>query len=327
MKFLIIDDEHELYKHMFLDILNNKNNEYDVKEIKRMIIPKALVPFYKFHFNARINRHLFLPFKDIWNPFYQIHKYKFNPKQKYCIIFLNGSIKQHFSKKYLQNLKRKNPNIKLVMIMYDSYSNPAAKRPIKLIPVFDKVFSFDKEDCEKNGLEYIYSTFSIPDSMILDSKYHSSAFFVGYGQGRLKTLQNTFKKISSQIDDCKFIISGVKEEEKEEIKGVEYNKLISYQEELKYAYNTDCIVEIIKKGQTGITLRTCEAIAFNKKLLTNNTCLKEMPFYDERYMQVFDDANEIDLSFLQENIKVKYTKNDYFSPINILKRLKEIFDN
>lgn len=327
MKFLIIDDEHELYKQMFMDVLNKKNNEYDVEEIKRIIIPKPLVPIYKLHFNAKINRHFFLPFKSIWNPFYQIHKYRFEPKQKYCIIFLNGSVKQHFSKKYLKDLKRKNPNIKLVMIMYDSFSNPAAKRPIKLIPEFDIVFSFDKEDCKKYGFEHIYSTFSIPDSVILDDKYHSSAFFVGYGQGRLKILQDTFKKISSKINDCKFIISGVKEEDKEEIKGLEYNTVISYQEELKYAYNTDCIVEILKKGQTGITLRTCEAIAFNKKLFTNNMSLKEMPFYDERYMYVFDDVNKIDFSFFNKKIKVKYTKNDYFSPINILKRLNEIFDN
>ena len=64
------------------------------------------------------------------------------------------------------------------------------------------------------------------------------------------------------------------------------------------AYNTDCIVEVVKEGQTGVSLRTCEAIAFNKKLLTNNVQIKEMPFYDSRFISVFTDSDEIDTEFV-----------------------------
>ena len=92
-----------------------------------------------------------------------------------------------------------------------------------------------------------------------------------------------------------------------------------------YSYNTECVVEIVREGQTVFTLRTCEAVAFNKKLLTNNKNLKNMPFYDERYMYIFDDVDDIDMNFLLNRDSVLYEKNDYFSPINILKRLDEIY--
>jgi hypothetical protein len=96
---------------------------------------------------------------------------------------------------------------------------------------------------------------------------------------------------------------------------------MAYDEELQMAYNTDCIVEVLKEGQSGISLRTCEAIAFNKKLITNNKSLLSMPFYDERYMRLFSCAEDIDIDFIKEKIDVKYDDTDYFSPLRILDQL------
>lgn len=325
MKYIIVDDEHELYKQMYSDILLKKSKKFDVEEIKRITIPTILKPFYKLHFSDKINSHFFIPLKSIWNRFYQLHQYDYKDSERYCIIFLNGTLRTHYSKKYFEKLKAKHTNIKLVMILYDSKTNPSSKRAYELIDVFDTIFSFDEADCKKYGFEYIYSTFSIPDFVKTNSKYYSSAFFIGYGQGRLNILKKTFQKITQKLDKCVFIIAGVNTKEQERIKGVKYNKTLSYKEELMYAYNTECVVEIVREGQTGVTLRTCEAVAFNKKLLTNNKNLKNMPFYDERYMYIFDDVDDIDMNFLLNRDSVLYEKNDYFSPINILKRLDEIY--
>lgn len=322
MKILVVDDEHELYKRMFSDLF--KETAYDIEEIPRMKIPVWLKPAYKMHFNDRINRHLWLPFKNIWNIFYTLHKYSFDDRETYYVLFMNGSLKYHFSRQYLKRLKSQHSNVKLVMILYDSFSNPTAKRSIRMIPEFDYVFSFDQGDCEKHGFERIYSTFSRPNFVREDECKKSKAFFIGYGIGRLQILQKTFEKISSEVDGCKFYIAGVKENQQKPIIGVQYNVTMPYAEELQMAYNTDCIVEIVKKGQTGVSLRTCEAIAFNKKLLTNNVNLKNMPFYDERYMKVFSNPDDIDLDFVKNEIRVEYEDSDYFSPVKIIDRLAEI---
>lgn len=322
MKILVIDDEHELYKRMFADLF--KETKYDIEEIPRMTVPAALQPIYTVHFSDRINRHLRLPLKGVWKNFYALHKYPFDEKETYYVLFMNGSVKYHFSKGYLQALKEEHPNVKLVMILYDSFSNPAARRAIGMIPEFDYVFSFDQGDCEKHGFERIYSTFSKPDFVEADDSKKSTAFFIGYGIGRLQILQKTFEKITSEVDGCKFYIAGVKEDQQKMISGVQYNVTMPYAEELKMAYNTDCIVEIVKDGQTGVSLRTCEAIAFHKKLLTNNQSLPQMPFYDRRYMQVFKEPDKIDVDFIRTKMNVQYEDADYFSPVKIADRLAEI---
>ncbi|MDD3139765.1 MAG: hypothetical protein PHX08_12435 [Lachnospiraceae bacterium] len=322
MKILVVDDEHELYKRMFSDLF--KETDYDIEEIPRMTIPGWMKPIYKVHFNDRINRHLWLPFKNVWNNFYTLHKYSFDASETYYVLFMNGSLRYHFSRSYLKKLKLQHPNVRLVMILYDSFSNPTAQRSIKMIPEFDYVFSFDQGDCERHGFERIYSTFSKPDFVNTDKSKSSSAFFIGFGIGRLQILQRTFEKISSEVNDCKFYIAGVKANQQKQIEGVQYNVTMPYAEELQMAYNTDCIVEIVKEGQTGVSLRTCEAIAFNKKLLTNNQSLLKMPFYDERYMQVFKEPEEIDLNFIKKKTDVHYDDTDYFSPVKIIDRLAEI---
>lgn len=40
-----------------------------------------------------------------------------------------------------------------------------------------------------------------------------------------------------------------------------------------------CILDIVRDGQTGYTMRTMESIVFKKKLLTNNPYVKTMPEY------------------------------------------------
>ena len=103
MKILVIDDEHELYKRMFSDLF--KETKYSIEEIPRMTIPAVLRPIYSVHFSDRINRHLWLPFKSLWNVFYALHKYPFDEKETYYVLFMNGSLKYHFSQKYLKKLK------------------------------------------------------------------------------------------------------------------------------------------------------------------------------------------------------------------------------
>ena len=142
MKFILIDDEHELYKHMFADCF--KESKYNIEEIPRMQIPGYAKTFYTIHFSDKINRRIWLRGKMlIWKKCYKLHKYAFDSNDRYCVLFMNGSLRYHFSKQYLDNFKRDHPNVKLVMIMYDSFSNPTAKRAISMIPVFDYVFSFD----------------------------------------------------------------------------------------------------------------------------------------------------------------------------------------
>lgn len=320
MKFIIIDDEHELYKRMYTDILQNQSD--DIIEVSNFQkLSKVLKILEKVLYNRRLNRHIKVPFKKLYNRYYTLSSYNFDPKEKYWIIILNGTLCSYYSEEYLLNLKRCNSNIKLAMVLYDSFSNRSAKRAISLIPAFDVVFSFDERNAHEYGLKYIYSTFSTPDYLKVDENYKSSAFFIGNGADREQELNENLSYIAQNVKDSKFGIVGVKQEKYKGL--IDYNEPISYREELMYAYNTNCIVEIVKQGQSGITLRTCEAIAFNKKLLTNNTNIKNQPFYNSKYISIFENIEDIDIDFIKKDIIVDYQYDGCFSPMRIIDCLKE----
>lgn len=321
MIFLLIDDEHQLYKKMYEEVITSGRK--DIIEIPRFTHMNLMLRgICRLHFNPRINSHLWLRGKSIWNGHYSLSSYKFDENEQYVAIFMNGTIRLYYSIDYFRQFKKEHPNVKTAMVLYDSSSNQSAKRCFALASVFDIVLSFDSEDCKKYGFKWFNSTLSMPRGLSHDDNYKSSAFFVGVGGERLDLLHSIFYTIVSSIENTKFIINGVKRSQQVLEKVVEYNHTISYPESQKYAFNTDCIVEVIKPNQTGMTLRTCEAIMFNKKLLTNNSDIRKLPFYDERYMSVFSCADDIDLSFLSRNIKVDYKYNGYFSPYEILNIIK-----
>ena len=321
MKYLIVDDEHELYKYMFSDLF--KTDRYDIEELPRIEgIPSFLKPLFRLHYSEKINRHLWLPGKMIWKHFYTLHKYHFDENEEYTIILLNGSLRNHYSYSYLKKLKLVHRNLKLAIILFDSLGRSSMQRTEQMLPLFNKVFSFDASDCSRYGFSRIFSAYSMPEGMYKDSKMESSVFFIGYGKGRLELLQNTFKRIGTEISGCRFYITGVKNTEKEEIQGVTYNENMSFYQEQLMAYNTDCIVEVLKEGQQGITLRTCEAVLFNKKLLTNNQSIVDMPFYNSEFMSVFAAPEDIDMDFIKEKMEVRYEDKGWFSPLRIIELLE-----
>lgn len=322
MKYLIIDDEHELYKQMYAELL--RTDLYDVEEIRRMRKPQKWKLLYKIHFSPKLNAHFYIPFKFIWNSYYDLNHYNFKDGEQYTVLFLNGSVKVHYNKYFFKKLKKRNPNVKLVLIMYDSVKHARSVQTLKMFDVFDTVFSFDEEDCYRYGFKRLYSIFSIPDFVEEDKTLKSAAFFIGRGDDRTNLLKKIFKKVTAAIDGCRFYITDVDEEDIEEIKDVIFNQRMAYCDELRMAYNTDCIIEIVRDGQNGISLRTCEAVAFRKKLITNNKSIAKMPFYNPQFMKIISDENDIDLDFIRSLVNVDYGERNYFSPLLILKQLEEL---
>lgn len=319
-KYLVVNDEHELYDVMYADLF--RTEEYDIQQINRfMPMPKILQKLNEIHFNDRVNRHIWLPFKGIWNRWYSIEQYPFSKDEQYWIIFLNGTFRNFYSYKYLSEFKNKHPNVRLAMVMYDSFSNKYASRAIKMMPIFDKVFSFDAGDCRRYGLDFIYSTFSYPSFVNQDERFHKGAFFVGAEEGRLEIMEQCFAKLSNEIPNCQFNVVGVPPQKQHIPEVITYNVGMPYREALQYSFNSDLIVEIVREGQSGISLRTCEAVLFNKKLLTNNEKIKDMPFYDSRYMSVFHNVDDIDMDFVKSEVAVHYDCQSWFSPFRIIEKL------
>ena len=99
---------------------------------------------------------------------------------------------------------------------------------------------------------------------------------------------------------------------------------ISYQEVLEKISESNCILEILQEKQKTQSIRYFEAVAYNKKLLTNNPNIFSLPFYDKRYMRYFESIQEIDFDWIRSKEVPNYNYQGEFSPKKMLQQV--LFD-
>ncbi|MGX8940169.1 hypothetical protein ACWWJF_05820 [Symbiopectobacterium sp. Eva_TO] len=78
------------------------------------------------------------------------------------------------------------------------------------------------------------------------------------------------------------------------------NQSLDYKENIQKVIESDVVIEINHPGQDGLTLRTIEALAFNKKIITNNIKIMQYDFYtDDRFFILgYNDIDSLQ-SFLE----------------------------
>ena len=260
----------------FLGSINNVEAE---KEIginciyKRYTnIPRFLEKLNKLHTSIRINQKIRLPFKNIWKKYDELKRLKDGD----VIIVTDSSI----GKIDIKDLKKwKHKNIHVYLLFLNTADTLAGKYALSLTKKceFANIFTVDKGDSVKYGFEYtnkVYfnnrkSDFFIPNAT-------NSLFFVGRSKGRLNILYQIAEKAKSVL----FFINDVPTDKQISYEGVVFNKTLPYKDVLNYSVNSECILEVIQNGQTGLTYRDYEAICYDKKLITTNKHIKEYPFYD-----------------------------------------------
>lgn len=157
---------------------------------------------------------------------------------------------------------------------------------------FDKVYSFDPSDCKKYGFIYLkqfipFTSQDIETILKTSIKIKLSEklyFFIGeYRPDRKKSLQDLFpyfKRLNYKPDFYLF---------DKHNKAIDYpffckNQSLDYKENIQKVIESDVVIEINHPGQDGLTLRTIEALAFNKKIITNNIKIMQYDFYnDDRF--------------------------------------------
>lgn len=277
---------------------------------------KILSLLHHIHFSFAINRRIHLPFQRIWKTAYAIEEVAFDKNKNYCVIYTDVSAARtdHI---YLKNLSKKD-NISLFLVMVNTMARRIGLME-KRIPYFSRVFSFDKQDSEKYGFVYHPTNYSMVE--IIDAKaVKYDAFYVGVSKGRANTIVEIYETLLNGGVKADFYIAGINKKEKR-VKGIHYNEWLSYQQVLQHIQECNCIVEVMDMNQRGVTLRTMEAICYNKKLLTNNPLMKESRYYKTGNIQVFSSLDEIDTEFVREKCSTDYGYGGEFSPIHLLEHI------
>ena len=158
----------------------------------------------------------------------------------------------------------------------------------------DEFWTFDKNDAKKYNMKY-NPQFYTKNVKIQDEQNKYDVLFLGRSKTRKKDIVDLEKKLKEEGIQTNFKII---ENEKD---------YVSYDEYLKRIAESKCILDYNQEGQVGLSLRPMEALFLERKLITNNTDIKNYDFYnhDNIFILGEDNINEI-----KEFINKPYKKID-----------------
>lgn len=230
------------------------------------------------------------------------------PEYEYIFV-ING---QTISQKFLRQLKIDFPRAKFLLYMWDSFKN--RKNSLKNLHFFDSISTFDNEDSKKYGANFrplFYSRgFKMPSSK---NKYDVS--FVGtIHSDRYEVLRRFKGQLPKEATFYSYMylqalwvfyyyklkIAGMRLASSDEF---EYSPLTK-QKLYEVFIDSKAILDIEHPKQSGLTMRTFEALGSEKKLITTNKIITQYDFYDSNNICVIDRLNpQLPDTFLSSSYK------------------------
>jgi hypothetical protein len=184
---------------------------------------------------------------------------------------------------------------KLITYLYDNLSRFPVQEKLYL---FDKVYSFDDEDIKQYGFEKL-TNYNYLDYLPQEKQNPSMDLFyiTSFDKFRNKTLIPLAENLKQFNINYRFVVVG-KKGWKEQVKFfgskrlknhvVLKQKIISTKTIAKTYEQTKAILDLMREGQTGLSFRVFEAMALEKKIVTNNEKIKEYDFYNENNILILD---------------------------------------
>ena len=298
-------------------------NKYDnVKLVMDYIDSSSylLKQIFRIHTSLAINNKITLPFKNIWNQKAFINT--FSDNKPICFVFFSRN--QLCNPQFIDYLKNTYPKCKCVAFWQDLVDKiNVPEMELLLSEKLDLALSFDHADAVKYSLTYyplVYSPYLIHDS----EKYKSDVYFVGKAKDRLSVILGAYEKFKEAGLKCDFNITGVAKKNQKYRDDINYCSGLAYIENLKHIKGTKCMLEVMQGGGTGYTLRYAEAIMYNKKIITNNTMIKDASFYNPRLISTFSDVKDIDVLFPLCDIQnINYCCKESLYPSRMLEFIDE----
>lgn len=318
--YVIFGSGNDYYLCAYHDLMNCDDVRYNYKPID--CDNKLLTDLYRAHTSPKTNNWIKLPFKRIWNP--MMFRKKFKNDKPICFLFFAGKGRL-INNGLVDYLKGNYLGSKFVVFYQDLVGRNKDVSLNWYKDNFDLLLSFDPIEAKKYELIYYHDVYSKIDIDLDDNeKYQSDIYFLGMAKDRLPAIISAFEILTEYKLNCKFFVSGVEPKEQKYKDKICYCNYISYLENLKYVKGTRCILELLQGGAHGFTLRTCEAVTYGKKLLTNNTEIMKAPFYREDYIYYFSDAKNIRSDFFSEPLDViNYHYMEQLSPCKLLDYIDE----
>lgn len=185
---------------------------------------------------------------------------------------------------------------KSVLLINDSISRyPNTKN---ILGLFDKVFSFEKKDCEKYGLifkpNFIYKTI---DTVSKHFKY--KVFNISSYDKRFPAIKKIAEALYNLKIKSRIIIFSSKENNEPYL---EFSKCTYSIDEINdLLEESEIMLDVNRNQQEGLSFRVFESLGLKKKLITTNPDIVTYDFYNPENIFVIEDIDNIQIpqSFLK----------------------------
>ena len=173
----------------------------------------------------------------------------------------------------------------------------------RVIPSFDEVFSFEKEDCKNYNLNFASNWIYNSDaSLNKETNFEYDVFNISSIDKRLPILERIAKELETKKIKYKFIVFDKKHKSTND--GITYiNKHMPLSEVNDYISRSKVLLDINRNGQIGLTFRVFESLGLEKKLITTNADIRNYDFYNPNNILIIDEKKPV--------IPVDFFENEY----------------
>lgn len=187
---------------------------------------------------------------------------------------------------------------RLITYLYDSLERlPVEDEKLAL---FDKIFSFDIIDIKKRGFEKLTNYIYLDHISYEDQKPEMDLFYItSYDNKRVSYIKLLAKKLITLNLKFQIMIIG-KKSWKNQLKNLFITvpenlsiifsiKKICHKDLPKHYKNSRALLDLTRENQHGLSFRVFEAMALEKKIITDNTVIKDYDFYNPNNILVLDE--------------------------------------
>ncbi len=239
-----------------------------------------------------------------------------NADDEVVYIFFRTTRFSH-NRAFLRWLKTTGSKVRTIMIYLDVIVE-AKYRQIE--NEFDLIYTFDERDAAKYQIPQIAGLYSNLDIKSGPTLY--DLVFVGESKDRYPLLNDIYHKLNQVEISSKFHVYDQSPRQTTADDLQTTTEFIPYKAVLDLQTHSNVILDIVQPDQRGATLRFFEALALNKKLLTNNRSIATNKYFNPAYMQIMTSSEDIDLSFIHDRVNVDYQYQGDYSPLKLLKRIE-----
>lgn len=217
---------------------------------------------------------------------------------------------------FYAELRQRHPRAVFINYHWDSIKTTMfGNTYLDIVPFFDKVYSFDRNDCETYDNIHYLPLFYIRDYELLrqenvEMEQDIDLLFIGslceyrrysYVKEIERFCQNQgIRFVHYMLVSQRFYVNNLLHGRR--LTNVKFRKL-SAGEIINYLRRSKVVVDLPHHFQAGLTMRVLETLGAGKKLITGNANIMKEPFYDPALISLLDvNKPAVDIDFIKQDV-------------------------